>query len=187
MTAPAFTQSRRKTTCPRTPVFARAKRPVSRESPIKRVMEARPVDRLIDGASRSSVPTKPVRLSTTNPRAALNHLATRGPNRSSLSKIAPPIVEGIARKPSSIVQIPDFEKAHKAAAVKVKRAPPRLTRPDSGKTPGRTSRARMMERAEFDKANQDYQKRREDALKRYKQEKEASLGWTVASESFAVY
>lgn len=150
-------------------------------------MQARPAQRLVDAAAQTSVTAKPVRASATNPRAALDHLATRGPNRSSLSKIAPPVVEGIARKPSSIVQIPDFEKAHKAAAVKVKRAPPRLTRPDSGKTPGRTSRARMMERAEFDKANQDYQKRREDALKRYKQEKEASLCWTVASEFLAVY
>jgi hypothetical protein len=46
------------------------------------------------------------------------------------------------------------------------------TQPEVGRTPGRTSRARMKERAEFDKANQDYQKRREEALKRQQKEKD---------------
>lgn len=171
--ATAFAQSRRlRVTCPRTPVFARSKRMVARESPVKRVAQSRPAEHL--ASTRSFATTRAERPTATYRRIALTDLPSEGHNRSIAYKIGPPVVEGIARKPSSIVKIPDFEKAHKIAEIKVKRAPPRLTRPDSGKTPGRTSRARMMERAEFDKANRDYQQRREDAMKRFKQEKEVS-------------
>ena len=171
--APSFTQSRRlRTTCPRTPVFARSKRSVTRESPVKRVTQARPAERLI--STRTSAPNRQERCANTRPRIALDDLPTIGSNRPNANKIVAPTVQGITRKPSAIVKIPNFEKAHRAAEVKVKRTPPRVTRPDCGKTPGRTSRARMIERAEFDKANREYQQRREDALKRFKQEKEVS-------------
>ena len=132
-----------------------APRPVHRANPIQRDHEIAP-----KAVSRS--------------RPALADMSSSRHNSASRNKPSLPVVEGIARKPSSIVQIPDFAKAHKAVDIKTKRTQPRITRPEPGRTPGRTSRARMMERAEFDKANRDYQMRREEALKRYKQEKEVS-------------
>lgn len=87
-------------------------------------------------------------------------------------KVEKPVIQGIPRKPSSVVSIPNFDKVHKQLEVKASKPRPKITRPEVGRTPGRTSRVRMQERAEFDKANQDYQRRREEALRRYRKEKE---------------
>jgi hypothetical protein len=168
------------TTLPRTPTFARAKRRVAKDSPVKRVLKSRST---AQPAPRPVYRSKPIQREEAvgladpdvQPRPALANMSLSGHNAASRNKPRLPVVEGIARKPSSIVQIPDFDKAHKAVESKTKRVQPRITRPEPGRTPGRTSRARMMERAEFDKANRDYQARREEALRRYKQEKEVSV------------
>ncbi len=103
--------------------------------------------------------------------------ARRTSNTAGLSN--PFEVEPIARKPSSVVQIPDFAAAHRAAEAKRLRilagGKSKLTHVEAGKTPGRTSRMRMQERAEYDAQNQEYHRQREAARQAFLAEQEVCL------------
>jgi hypothetical protein len=80
---------------------------------------------------------------------------------------------------SSVVKIPDFAAAHRAAEAKRRQAlaqgKGKLTKIEGGHTPGRTSRMRMAERAEYDKANREYQRQREEARQRFIKEQEVGI------------
>jgi hypothetical protein len=125
------------------------------------------------------------------PKKPVSFAFTTGKLTGSASKAAPSFhfdVPKIERKASSVVKIPDFAAAHRAAEAKRLKAlaqgQTRLTKVAGGHTPGRISRMRMAERAEYDKANREYHRQREAARQRFMKEQQVGpLGFIRGSTS----
>lgn len=126
------------------------------------------------GASPPIVPTAPSRSKAVAPTGDPNPKRVTNSFQTYLNDL--PKIE---RKPSAVVSIPDFSKLHAANELRKEKVMQQRRMPSTtvqcGRTPGKVSRARMAERAEyFDNANSKYQQVREAARERFFQEKKVS-------------
>ncbi len=132
-------------------------------------------------ASQSSNPSNPSTNDVFGAGTSAQYLQTSLYNRltsSSSMKFEPPL----GRKKSSVVKVPDYAAAHRAAETKRRQAlqqgQSRLTKVEGGRTPGRTSRMRMQERAQHGQIGKEYHQRRQEAREKFLQEKEVRFGVT---------